>query len=293
MEKRVLRPQLEDIRPDIGQSFRFLAFNDTLPNADPIWHYHPEVELVFVKGGSGKRHVGAHISYYHHGDMLLIGSNLPHYGFTDRLSAKNEEFVLQFHPRVFLAEGRSLPELQKIINLLQRAESGLSFYGETKRYLGERIEEMTVMKSFERYVQLLNILQRLADSEEYLALNASTVSVVADHGDYERIRAVYRFVREHFAEEIRVEQVASLAAMTVPSFCRYFKKMTGKTFTNYLQEFRIVHSCKLLAEQDSKVAAIAMDCGFQNFSHFSRTFKKFTGTTPSLYRQSLGLVVVS
>lgn len=293
MKQAKIKAQLEDIRPDIGQSFRFLSFDGSSPNVEPIWHYHPEVELVFVKNGQGKRHVGSHISYYHSGDMLLIGSNLPHYGFTDRLSAKNEEFVIQFHPSVFLADGKALPEFQKIVNLLARAESGLSFYGETKRYLGERIEEMTVMNPFERYLALLRTLQHLSQSEEYLALNASTVSVVVDHGDYERIRSVYRYVREHFAEEIKVADVASITAMTIPSFCRYFKKMTGKTFTNYLQEFRIVHACKLLSEQDGTVAAIAIDCGFQNFSHFSRTFKKFTGTTPSLYRQSLGMIVVS
>lgn len=292
MKKKEQPALLESITPDIGQSFTFKVFEDLMPNHNPVWHYHPEIELVYIKHGRGKRHIGSHISYYKEGDLLLIGSKLPHFGFTDRLSKAGREIIIQSQPDIMGVDLATVPEMYHVFNLLQLSKQGLSFYGNTKEYIGHRLEEMMVMNAWERLVAFLQILQYLAHSQEYMALNAGTVTVVVNHQDHERIRTIYRYVREHFMDGIQLADVAQLVSLTEPSFSRYFKKMTGKTFTSYLNEFRIVHACKLLAEQDSTVATIAMDCGFHNFSHFSRTFRKYTGNTPKAYRAELGGRVV-
>ena len=78
-------PSLEKIEPNFGHSFALRKFEDINPNTLPFWHFHPELEIVYVKHGSGKRHIGNHISYYSGGDLIFLGPNLPHYGFTDRL----------------------------------------------------------------------------------------------------------------------------------------------------------------------------------------------------------------
>ena len=93
-----LKPTLEKISPEFGSSFTIKQyFEDSIgkSNHQPFWHFHPELELVFVNGGSGKRHIGNHLSYYQGGDLILIGSNLPHYGFTDRLTGNRSEIVVQ------------------------------------------------------------------------------------------------------------------------------------------------------------------------------------------------------
>ena len=79
--------------------------------------------------------------------------------------------------------------------------------------------------------------------------------------------------------------------MTVPAFCRYFKKSTSKTFTKLVNEYRIVHATKLLSESQMSIADIAFECGFNNFSHFNKLFKEFTGKSASKYRGELKQMV--
>ena len=79
--------------------------------------------------------------------------------------------------------------------------------------------------------------------------------------------------------------------MTVPAFCRYFKKVTGKTFTQFVNEFRIVHATKLLAENPTNITDICFESGFNNFSHFNKLFKKFTGKSPLKYRNEMKQLV--
>ena len=79
--------------------------------------------------------------------------------------------------------------------------------------------------------------------------------------------------------------------MTVPAFCRYFKKVTGKTFTKLVNEYRVVHATKLLCESQISIADVSYECGFNNFSHFNKQFKEFTGKTALKYRTELKLIL--
>jgi AraC-like DNA-binding protein len=98
-------------------------------------------------------------------------------------------------------------------------------------------------------------------------------------------------VRKHFTETIQLEDISAIANMTVPSFCRYFKRVTGKTFTEFVNEFRIVHACKLLSEERHTISEVCYESGFNNFSHFNRLFKEKTGQSPNAYRKSVEKVV--
>ena len=90
---------------------------------------------------------------------------------------------------------------------------------------------------------------------------------------------------------ITLTDIADLASMTEPSFCRYFKKLTSKTFVQFLNEYRLVHASKLLAEKKINITEICYESGFGNFSHFNKQFKIFTGKTPSQYRQDLKQII--
>ena len=281
------QPVLEAIEPDVGQSFRYMLFHASDKAQEPIWHYHPEIELVYIKNGKGKRHIGAHISYFTDGDLILIGPNLPHRGFTDRFTNSETEAIIQVKEEVINGASMALPELQSIRELIKRAESGLSFYGKTKDYVGARLEDMQGMNKIERLLALIQIFDYLSSSDEFTELNVDNVSLVVNHMDHERIKLVYDYVRKNYMDPIPLELIAGILNMTIPSFCRYFKKHTHKTFTQYVNEYRIVHACKLLLEEHTSISNIAYDCGFNNFSHFSRCFKKHTNKTPKEYRNIL------
>ena len=96
---------------------------------------------------------------------------------------------------------------------------------------------------------------------------------------------VFNYVRKHFQEAIKLTDIVDLVSMT-ELFCRYFKKLTSKTFVQFLNEYRLVHASKLLAEKIN-ITEICYESGFGNFSHFNKQFKIFTGKTPSQYRQDL------
>ncbi len=284
-------PSLEKIDPTFGHSFALRKFEEVNPSAQPFWHFHPELEIVYIKQGSGKRHIGNHISYYNGGDLILLGPNLPHYGFTDRLSDNHSEIVVQMREDFLGPTFFSLPEMQSIGQLFDRARSGLSFYGNTRDEVGDRLNDLFYMEAVDRLTEFLRILHMLATSREYNILNASGVALVVKGQDTDRIDTIYTYVRRHFTEAIQLQEIATEVNMTVPSFCRYFKKVTGRTFTDFVNEFRIVHACKLLSEEKHSISEVCFESGFNNFSHFNRLFKAKTGQNPNQYRKSVEKVV--
>ena len=88
-----------------------------------------------------------------------------------------------------------------------------------------------------------------------------------------------------------LEQAANLANMTIPAFCRYFKKLTNKTFTQFVNEFRVAHASSLLADDHLSIAAVSYESGFNNLSHFNKQFKAITGASPREYRKGLKKIV--
>lgn len=287
MKSHILQPTFENIHPISGGSLLVRQFSELARNTRPFWHYHPELELVYVNGGSGKRHIGSHLSYFQDGELVLIGANLPHQGFNDRLNSYDKETVVQMLPD-FLGESFfNVKEMQLIGHLFRRARQGLSFHGETKLAIGEKIERMYEMESFDQVLALLAILRDLALSEEYTVLNAEGFTMEIQPQDNDRINTVLNHVREHFKEAISLEEISEQANMSEPAFCRYFKKVTGKTFTRFVNDYRLVHASKLLAEKQISITEVCFESGFFNYSHFTKQFKQFSGKSPSEYRSSL------
>lgn len=285
------KPTFESISPGFGNSFAYQRFDENLINDNSLWHYHPEIELVYVNGGTGRRQVGSNVSYYTWGTLILVGSNLPHCGFTDQLTGHKRETVIHMKGDFLGSTFFNLPETAKIKTLLHVAKRGIVFSGETKTRVGAMMEAMEQQTDFERLVSQLNILHALATTEEYRILNADGFSLLSDVKDNERINAVFNYVKTHFKEEISLDIMAELTSLTVPSFCRYFKTVTNKTFTQFVNEYRLVRASRLLAEQSMSITEVCFESGFNNFSHFNKKFKAFTGQTPSAYRKELRLVL--
>mgnify|MGYP000200036647 CR=1 FL=1 len=293
LKKDYKAPILEKVEPNFGNSWTYKLFEEKKPNNKAVWHYHPEIELVYVEKGSGKRHIGNHLSYFNDGDLILIGPNLPHVGFMDRLTGDESEIVVQFRMDFLGEDFFNTVELHEIKSLLELSKSGISFYGKTKNEVGILLKDFNWVKiKFDQLLQLLRILQNLASSQEYKVLNANDgLSVIMNPQDNDKMDIIYDYVRGHFEDKIYLEDIAESVAMSIPSFSRYFKKMTGKTFSTFLMEYRVVHASKLLAEDQMSIAEICFSSGFNNFSHFTKSFKKITGHSPSAYKKTLYKVV--
>ena len=285
------KPTFESIAPDFGNSFTYNKFDSERQNNDASWHFHPEIELVYVNGGAGKRQIGSHLSYYSNGDLILIGSNLPHCGFTDKFTGNKTETVVHMKSDFLGNDFFDIPEMKKIQDLLEVAKGGVAFHGKTKKKIGEKLEILEYQTDFQRLLSILNILNELGNSEEFKVLNAEGFTFETEVKDNDRINKVFNYVKSNFKEEISLQEMADLVSMTVPSFCRYFKKITNKTFVQFVNEYRLVHASKLLAENPMSISEVCLESGFNNFSHFNKSFKSFTGKNPSEYRNGLKKVL--
>ena len=279
-----MKVEYEKISPDTGSSFRLIHWKSE--NDRYFWHYHPEYEIVFVRKGSGKLHIGQHLTNYEEGELVFIGPNLPHTGFGYGVIGEHEEIVVQLRED-FLGESfLYTPEMQQVKDLFEKAKRGLSFHGKAKKLVAAKLQKMLNLSHFDRLVELLNIFQTLATTTEYSALNSPEALFDFSHKDENRINKVYEYVEHHYREPIDIQVVADLVSLTVPSFCRYFKKITHLTYTDFVNEHRVNQACRLLFENLS-IADICFEVGFNNISHFNKTFKQLKGKSPREYRLSL------
>ncbi|MDG1451290.1 MAG: AraC family transcriptional regulator [Polaribacter sp.] len=282
-----IKPTLEKISPNFGSSILVKKHTEFLKEIKAFWHFHPEIELVYVNKGKGKTHIGNHLSYFNNSQLLLIGANLPHNGFTDRLTTNGSETLVQFKPEFLGDTFFEIPEMKPIHILFEKAKKGIVFGVKTKQKLGIKIEKLTEKKGFKQVLILLEILHTLSKSEDYTILNADGFAFEAQPQNNNKIDEIFKYINENFNQHISLDEIAGLVSMTVPAFCRFFKKSTGKTFTKLVNEYRVVHATKLLSESQSSITDICFECGFNNFSHFNKLFKEFTGKSASKYRNEM------
>lgn len=278
-----MRLEFEPIKPTPGQSFALLHYTQA-QDRDIEWHYHPEYELVYIPQGSGRRHLGQHVSRYEGGELLLIGPNVPHLSFSYEQQGAFEQLVVQFREDFMGEAFWQRPELAAVQHLLGRSRQGLSFGPATRVRVGKALRQMLPQPAPLRLLALLQLLYQLAEAPDATELYADSGLSGLQARAQQRLSQVYHYIEQHYAEDVTVQVLADLSCLTVPAFCRYFKKMTGQTLTGFLQEYRISQACRLLLA-GQPVTAVSLASGFANLSHFNRTFRKLTGQNPSGYRK--------
>lgn len=277
-----MKAKLESVVSDRESSFKILL----TPNLNELfyWHFHPEYEIVYVEAACGFRHIGNHISKYEGSDLAFIGPNIPHLNFDYGVKEKVNTVVIQmkenFLGEVFLA----LPEIEPIANLFERAKRGLTFSGETKWLVSQKMRNIATLPHFEQLITLLEVLNLLAKSTDVEALEVKPISGVSVLKEQQRLQKVHHYIEVNYQQEIDVNEVANLCNLTTAAFCRYFKKATHYTFTDFLNHFRINQSKSLLL-QHKNVTEACYESGFSNLSYFNKTFKKITGENPSAFKK--------
>jgi len=277
-----MKVKLEAIKPGIDSSFAILL----TPKLNEIfyWHFHPEYEIVYVEAETGVRHVGDHISKYEGSDLVFIGPNIPHLNFDYGVKTIAETVVIQMKEHFLGHSFFALPEIAAINDLFERAKVGIAFYGTTKRMVGEKLKQIPSLPHFQQLVELLQVFQQLATSEEYTLLHSRPIANASILKEQQRLHKIYHFIETNYQKDIDVNKVAALTNLTTAAFCRYFKKTTHLTFTDFLNQYRINQAKKLLLH-DKNVTESCYESGFENLSHFNKTFKKVAGENPSQFKK--------
>ena len=253
------------------------------------WHVHNLYELTLIVSGRGTRIIGDNIGSFFPGDLLLVGPRLPHVWKDDRPSDVAPAVcavTLQFASSFPSPDLLSMPQMRPIQDLLDRAKRGILLRGGLRDLVEEKLHRLLNVDGMRQVLMILEILADMAESREYslLASDGYTLSKTVDAQRWNRINS---FILENFGRTIRAEELARVAKLHPSSLGRYFRQTAGMRVTEYLNQVRIGHACRLLSFEEKPIVEICYDCGFQNLSHFNRVFRRFKGTTPSDYRAKL------
>lgn len=256
------------------------------PNSDKM-HSHKNFELNLITEGAGRRIVGNHISSYTSGDLVLLGPNISHcWEVLETEKDKEPEcIVTHFYENIISSDFFNIPELEDVIELLKKADSGILFKGPKTERVAATLKRMVDLKGLERYIGLLKVFNLLLKIEdrEFLALPSSLPS--SYDKDRDQINKIYEYVFQNIQEGITLQEASKLVFMEPSSFCRYFKKKTNQTFMEYVKSVRIGIAAKLLAETDKPITQICYECGYNNLANFNHYFKVIMQKTPSEYRK--------
>jgi AraC-like DNA-binding protein len=284
-----MKPLFQKVPVKLESSFS--VRHDVRPNFGGIWHYHPELELHYIIRGEGVRFIGDNISNFSHGEIVLVGENLPHtwrckeeYFYPDN-DLDVEAVVIQFLPDCLGKYLLGLPEAYLLPKLYDKAKSGMVIIGETRERLTELMIKIAQAKNLERISLLISILHLLAESDEFETIAGGQAFYQSNESDTLRLNKVCNYTLMNYKKDITLEEIAAISNLSVTSFCRYFKLMTKKTYYDFLIEIRISHACRALVEDKLPTEVICFDCGFNNVSNFYRHFKKVMGITPLEYKR--------
>lgn len=264
-----------------------------LPYFTVPWHYHSEIEIIYIERSNGFRFVGDHSEAFEEGDIGLIGSNLPHVWKSDKLYQNNtaeihaRALVIHFQDTIFKGNLALLPEMDDINRLLLNAQYGIKFTGSAREQIAKSIKRLIKTTGLNKIVSLIELLDYMSKTNDKQLLASNGYTKIRKSTDFDRFDKAHRYMIDNFQQDISLDLISGIANMTPTSFCRYFKKRTTKSYLTFLNEIRIGHACKLLLENKMNIAEICYDSGFNNLSNFNLTFKKVKGSSPSLYIKNL------
>lgn len=256
------------------------------------WHYHPEYEIHLIRRGTGQYIVGDDIGSFAAGQLVLVGSNLPHHWISDLAQDEtiaDRDVVLQFHPDWLTECRRLLPELDSLAPLFVRAGRGVEFTGATAVAGGRELEAIGSAHGIDRLQHLMSLLATLNDAPaaEVTLLASRWLPPLGDDRAADLVDQVLKYVSGNLSGELRMSEAAAQAGLSPSAFSRYFKRISGQTFSDMVRKLRLARARQLLEHTDAPISQIYARVGYQNLSNFNRQFRREHGTTPSAYRAAL------
>ncbi len=260
------------------------------------WHFHSQFEIIWVKESFGQGYVGDRIERFGGGDLLLFGSNLPHYMRSDEsymdgvAKGRVRGTIIQFEAEFMSYSIHNYPQLMSIKELLAQSRRGFIFPAVSDPAVVKLVEEFPLQSGFRQIVDLLELLERLAKCGAGRLVASPFFHKEFSVGDDDRIQKILAYINNNYTDpQLGLGDVASKAAMNTSAFCRYFKQRVGKSFVAYVSEMRVAHACKLLTLKRPGISHIAAECGFGSTGNFNRAFKQITSFTPTQYQAQAAL----
>jgi AraC-like DNA-binding protein len=277
--------RFEEVQP-AGDSV-FGVFTYDRPSFERGWHYHPEAELTLILESSGRRFVGDHIGNFEPGDLVLLGPNLPHTWRNEAVpmprGQRARSIYVHFRTGWLDADGELRHEFHGLRQLLARAARGLVFSGPLREHGMREMKRLVDWSGLRRLVRLLDLLQDLAEAGGE-PLSSAGFAPVLDDQACERIRRIHRHVYQNFRSGIAHREVARLAGLSPAALSKFFRRTTGRTLTEFINEVRVGEAARRLMDTTANVSEIAYAAGFDSLANFNSTFRRLKQVNPSRFR---------
>jgi len=274
-----MQPRPENIGILRKHSFHAYSLEQTALSFQ--WHLHPELELTYIEKGKGRRFVGDDISRFREGDLVLLGPNLPH-SWMGRGSNDCIAHVVQFRA-VILKPFAEIPEFKKIASLCSRASGGLSFRGAGRTRAGSFLRDLQHTKGSQQVIAFMQLFHTLS-ALPYQVISRADHFKKPTRNDSREYRTMF-YIHRNWNKEPQIADISRELGLTETAFCHFFKRMTGKTFSECINDTRIANLCHTLLDSDDPMPLIAAGAGFRNLSYFNRVFRDRMGMTPMAFRK--------
>ena len=271
------------------QSGSFSAYLYEGKSFDHPYHFHIEYEIVLVDKGSGKLIMNEQVCEFEDGDIFILGANTAHSFISKQDADSVRSLVIQFSGTCFGETFFQLPEFKKIGKMLENSKYGLRIKSDQTK-VAQIIENTCISKGALSVVHLLTLLTNISQLKGIEQINP-TSSFLSAQLDSHKLNAAIDWINTNYFSTIHLDEIATITNLTKNAFCRSFKKATGKTFLQYLNDKRIEEAAKKLIQSDDSILKVAYDVGFSNISSFNRYFKKSKGTSPTLFRENFLKIV--
>ncbi len=253
-------------------------------------HYHPEHQITLILKGEGTLFVGDGAHRFSEGDLILLGSNLPHLFKNDpRYYQKSTPGVyaitLFIDIQSFGDDFFELHELKPTKLLLEQVKLGIRFRPNGCKDIYNSLKSLAKDEGFDLLINFIDLMNKLSREPRREILSSIKYYEALDMVDNKKLNDIYHYIINNYKEITNLNEVAAHFNMSVSSFSRYFKLHTRKTFIQFLNEFRVNVACKLIREENYSISQICFQVGFNNLSNFNRQFKNITKLTPSAYQQ--------
>lgn len=263
-----------------------------LPCLDSSWHYHAQYELIYISKSNGIRFVGDSVSPFFPGDLVLVGPFLPHLFLNDESYDKNDRenkvktIVLKFKNNFMGEDTFEQPEFAEIKQMLGKSKYGLSFGKIISGELHDDLMKITELSPAGQSIKMMELLLKLSQTDDCEVLSSSDMRQYTTENS-DRLDTVLKYISDNYQSSITLEDVAGVACMTTNSFCRFFKKMTNKSFTQFLNEIRVRNASRILVQDHLPVSDVCYMVGYKSITNFNRQFKQIMELTPNAFRKSI------
>ena len=255
------------------------------------FHVHEYMELIFVLKNNIVINVDGKELTVGENDLALITDNAIHRAETQR-GADTQLFIVQFMPRLIFSGGYASIDSHHIFSFLH----GLTESKIIIRNLDEDGSQFAsvLQQMVSEYTNHLPGRELLIKSHIYYLIgmlvrkNMVSMAYLEEPDSFHHIQKAVQHIEANYQSNITLESVADIVGFSKCYFSTCFKKVTGSTFTEYINFVRINEFEKLLVKNNMNICEAAYEVGFRNISNFNRTYKRIRRISPQMYKAVLG-----